>query len=200
MRSSKEPQYIRRLTVNFLLGVFFLAIYTLPARGQTLEILHDFFSRGVFPSSGVIQASDGNLYGTTLNGGVNNQGTVFRTAPDGSDFQQLHLFLCGADDGCFPFRGRLIQASDGNLYGTTLNGGPFNVGTVFRIALDGLGFQLIHSFQCVTEGCSPGGLIQASDGNLYGIIRAAGNLAPARFLRSCQTARVFSSYIHFNVM
>ena len=81
------------------------------------------------------------------------------------------LFQCGnlATDGCNP-RAGLILLSDGFLYGTTNLGGADNSGTVFKIATDGTGFQVIRSFNCnVAGGCNPqAGLIQLGDGFLYG--------------------------------
>jgi uncharacterized protein (TIGR03437 family) len=123
--------------------------------------------------SGVIQASDGNLYGTTYGGGPSGDGTIFRITTAGV-FMTLYN-LNRYDDGANPYAG-LIQASDGNLYGTTGSGGPngvyangyfFGYGTVFKITLAGV-FTPLHSFS-IDDGVSPyGGLVQASDGNFYG--------------------------------
>src|SRR6185369_7204696 len=81
------------------------------------------------------QASDGNFYGTRLNGGSGNQGTIFRITPDGI-FTTLHSFIADCAEGCSPFGG-LVQANDGNLYGTTVIGGAGGVGTVFRVTTGG---------------------------------------------------------------
>ena len=81
----------------------------------------------------LVQASDGNLYGTTLRGGANDKGTVFRIALDGT-LTQIHEFT--GDDGENP-EGTLIVGSDGNLYGTTLQGGKDSRGTIFRVTLAG---------------------------------------------------------------
>ena len=146
------------------------SVFRIAPNGSGFQIIHSLHCEtdGCFPQTGLIQASDGNLYGINESGGQFSDGTVFKIMPNGSGFQLLHSFQCGiATDGCSPI-GELIQANDGNLYGTTGGGGEFGGGILFRIALDGSSFQLIHSFQCVT-GCGPlAGLIQASDGNLYG--------------------------------
>ena len=176
MRSSKKPQCLWTL-ILVSLNLLFLAILAVPARGQTLEILHD-FSCQADDGCGrgrLIQATDGNLYGTSSNGGQFNQGVVFKLSLDGSTFQVFHSFQCVANDGCDP-GGGVSQASDGNLYGTTSLGGQFNEGTIYKISLDGSGFQFLHSFQCaVNNGCNPNSrLIQANDGNLYGTTRSGG--------------------------
>ena len=140
-----------------------------PSSAATTEILHDFLAFGAFPVGNVIEASDGNLYGTTSSGGASDGGTVFKIAKNGSGFTLIKSFGCGTTDGCEPSAG-LIEGSDGNLYGTTGGGGASDGGTVFRIAKDGSGFSLLKSFGCsITDGCSPvAGLIEGSDGNLYG--------------------------------
>jgi uncharacterized repeat protein (TIGR03803 family) len=90
-------------------------------------------SDGSNPTAGLIQGSDGNLYGTTFLGGANGHGTVFKITPSGTE-TVLHSFAGGFSDGESP-EASLIQGSDGNLYGTTLDGGFSSVGTVFKVAL-----------------------------------------------------------------
>ena len=120
------------------------------------------------PLAGLIQLSDGFLYGTTAQGGATNSGTVFKVKPDGTGFSVIKSFDClVANDGCNPFFAGLIQLSDGFLYGTTAG---TNDGTVFKLKPDGTSFSVIKSFHCGNaDGCSPlAGLIQLSDGFLYG--------------------------------
>ena len=130
----------------------------------TLTTLYSFgFSDGAYPDCGLIQASDGNLYGTTTAGGPNDAGTVFKITPAGTH-TTLYSFS-GGSDGALPYSG-VIQANDGNLYGTTWAGGNGN-GTLFRITTSGT-LTTIHDF-IYSDGAGPrGSLIQASDGNLYG--------------------------------
>jgi uncharacterized repeat protein (TIGR03803 family) len=122
------------------------------------------FSRGADganPNPGLIQATDGNFYGTTYIGGGSDQGTVFKMTPDGT-VTGLHAFT-GGSDGAYPFVG-LIQGFDGELYGTTYGGGSSNQGTAFKITRDG-DVTILHSFFDVG---SPSRLLQASDGYFYG--------------------------------
>ena len=137
----------------------------------TYEELHAFTQGGFEPVAGLIQASDGNLYGTTQSGGTFGQDTVYKITTGGA-FTLLHSFDCSMD-GCNLFAG-LIQASDGNLYGTTQGGGTFSGGTVYKITTGGA-FTLLHSFACSVDGCNPlAGLMQASDTNLYGTTFSGG--------------------------
>lgn len=120
---------------------------------------------GANPKGALLQASDGNLYGTTTAGGTNTGGTVFKISGNGTVIS-LYSFT-GSNDGATP-HGGLIQASDGNLYGTTVAGGINNYGTVFKISTNGALYSL-YSFTGGNDGAEPyGGLVRASDGNLYG--------------------------------
>jgi len=119
----------------------------------------------------VIQASDGNLYGTTQAGGANDGGTVFKMTTSGA-LTTLYSFCSQAncDDGGFPMAG-LVQASNGKFYGTTYAGGSQDEGTAFKITASGQ-LTTLYTF-CMQTNCPSGGnpgssLIQATDGNFYG--------------------------------
>jgi len=144
--------------------------------GGTLTTLHDFCSLtncsdGAQPSAGLIQASDGNFYGSTNVGGTNSEGTVFKITASGM-LSTLYTFCSQSScmDGAKPYA-KLLQATDGNLYGTTTSGGKFNQGTVFKITTAGK-LTTLYSF-CKLAACADGKtplgtLIQATDGNFYG--------------------------------
>jgi uncharacterized repeat protein (TIGR03803 family) len=136
-------------------------------------VLHSFGSGtdGATPDSALIQASDGNFYGTTTNGGTAASGAVFKITPAGVE---TVLYSFGSsNDGNFPLAG-LIQASDGNFYGTTGSGGAANGGTVFKLTPAGVE-TVLHSFGSGTDGTIPeAAMIQASDGNFYGTTASGG--------------------------
>ena len=134
---------------------------------------------GYHPSTPLVQSADGNFYGTTFDGGPSNNcsdgcGTVFKISPAGT-LTTLHIF--DGSDGGGPTAG-LVQGTDGNFYGTTIEGGtsnncPDGCGTVFKITPGGTLITL-HSFDR-TDGESPyGGLVQASNGIFYGTTEYGG--------------------------
>jgi uncharacterized repeat protein (TIGR03803 family) len=132
---------------------------------------------GQNPVSSLIQASDGNLYGTAYAGGATGHGTVFRIGNlSGTPTETVIFNFTGGADGSYP-EAALIQAADGNLYGTASFGGSGGFGTVFRINNPGgtPTVSVIHSFTNGADGGFPdASLIQASDGNLYGTASVGG--------------------------
>jgi len=128
---------------------------------------------GRYAWPGLVQGTDGNFYGTTTYGGTNNAGTVFQISP-GGNYTNLYSFLGPPSDGANPY-GSLAQGTDGNFYGTTINGGTNNAGTVFRISPGG-SYTLLHNFAGQpTDGAGPAGLVQGSDGNFYGMSNGGGS-------------------------
>ncbi len=130
---------------------------------------------GTTSETALVQGSDGNFYGVTHGGGANGYGVVYKVTPSGT-YTVLHSFDF-VNDGGNPV-GRLIQATDGNFYGTTYLGGVGDSGTVFKITPSGT-LTTLYQF-CTNLDCSQGaqpfaGVIQASDGNLYGVTTAGGN-------------------------
>ena len=141
----------------------------------TETVLHAFAggNDGSNPSAGVIANRKGDLFGTTLGGGVNSDGTVFRLAPDGTE-TVLHAFA--GNDGAHPLAALIRDKAD-NFYSTTDLGGTNNQGTVFRLAPDGTE-TVLYSFDSVAnaaDGFEPyAGLIKDESGNLYGTTYAGG--------------------------
>ncbi|MDB6173895.1 MAG: 3-carboxymuconate cyclase [Chthoniobacteraceae bacterium] len=129
-------------------------------------------NRGSAPSS-VIKGSDGNLYGTTRNGGVEDSGTVFKVTPTGL-LGTLSEF--GGNQGEHP-QSALLSGNDGNYYGTTQSGGTDKLGTIFRI-IPGAPLVTLVSFTGNggnSKGKSPSAeLIYGSDGSFYGTTSAGG--------------------------
>jgi len=137
---------------------------------------------GYGPVAGLVQATNGDFYGTTEYGGsteggkINPFGTVFKITPSGA-LTTLDSF--GVEDGCAPEpTAGLVQATNGDLYGTTTCGGADGAGTVFKITAAGK-LTTLYSFcpdaDCSESGSSPvAGLIQATDGSLYGTTYGGG--------------------------
>jgi uncharacterized repeat protein (TIGR03803 family) len=132
-----------------------------------LTTLHSFGgSDGEAANGGLVQGTDGNFYGTTVTGGANGTGTVFKITPQGA-LTTLYSFCSegGCTDGAYPNEG-VMQGTDGSFYGSTWWGGYYGYGTVFKITPQGL-LSSLHSFDG-TDGEQPDGLIQATNGILYG--------------------------------
>jgi uncharacterized repeat protein (TIGR03803 family) len=149
----------------------------------TETVLYSFAggSDGEHPYAGVIQGSDGNFYGTTYQGGTSGNGTVFKLTPGGTE-TVLYTFAGGSSDGAYPEAG-LIQGSDGNFYGNTLQGGAGGLGTVFKLTPSGTE-TVLHAFAGGSDGANPSAnLVQGSDGNLYGSTGAGGTSGNGTFFK-----------------
>ena len=120
------------------------------------------------PTGRLLEASDGNFYGTSMYGGAHGKGTVFKITPAGTE-TVLYSFTGGVSDGGNPLRVSLVEGNDGNFYGTASTGGANGKGTVFKITPVGV-LTNLHSFAgAPTDGNYPlAGLQQGSDGNFYG--------------------------------
>jgi uncharacterized repeat protein (TIGR03803 family) len=124
------------------------------------------FTDGAVPFAPLVQATNGNFYGTTnAGGGSGNQGAIFEITPSGGLTTLVDLGAAGYS----PYSG-LIQATDGNLYGTTWNGGLYGAGTVYGITLGGAPGMLYNFCEsgCPDGGAPFAGLVQATNGDLYG--------------------------------
>jgi len=155
-------------------------VFEIDTGGTAFTTIHGFVgSDGRGPRASLIQGTDGNLYGTTTSGGaggctitflVIGCGTIFKMDTNGTTFTTLYSF--GGGDGRGP--GQLIQGTDGYLYGTTNRGGSNDDGTIFKIDTNGSTLTTLHHF-AGGDGATPsGGLIQGTDGSLYGTTFAGG--------------------------
>jgi uncharacterized repeat protein (TIGR03803 family) len=134
---------------------------------QTIHSFGDTIPSGIrYPNGPLVQGSDGFLYGTTHYGGSNGLGTIFRINVSGG-FRTLVNFR-GGTSGANPF-GELIEGNDGNFYGVASgDGGSNGSGVLFKVSPSGK-LTILHSFTGRADGSNPvGGLVQATDGNLYG--------------------------------
>ena len=151
-----------------------------PPTSVTVTSLHSFkggASDGAQPNGPLLQASDGNFYGTTRGGGRSGCnvgcGVVYKLTPSG-EVSVLYAFGASPSDGDRPL-GRLIQGRDGALYGVTSSGGAYGGGTAFRVTLGGT-YSVLHSFGASpSDGVVPvGSLVEASDGSFYGATASGG--------------------------
>jgi uncharacterized repeat protein (TIGR03803 family) len=161
-----------RASAALVLATLLLVVAaTAGATAQTFKTLHSFNGTdGAYPYAAPVQATNGNLYGTTYSNEYKYSigGTVFKITPGGT-LTTLHSFK--GTDGLGPSAG-LVQATNANLYGTTQQGGAqFADGMIFKITPNG-NLKTLYSF-CSQSNCADGtepyaGLIQATNGNLYG--------------------------------
>src|SRR5258708_8743666 len=104
------------------------------AQAQTVTYLANFNGKNGSGPGPVIQATDGNFYGTTVHGGAYSQGNVFRSTPTGK-LSSIYSFCSqtGCADGQYPITAPIL-GTDGNLYGVT-SSGDTNAGTVYKMTL-----------------------------------------------------------------
>ena len=138
-----------------------------------VSVLHDFLTTlgdGLYPQDGLVQGTDGNLYGTTLRGGTADGGTVFQFTLAGN-YRVDYSFFPNSDPEAGP-----MQQTSGMLYGVTAAGGTSSLGSVYSVDM-GLG-----SFVALTRYRGKvGGVVQILGGGLIGTSSVAFNGAPASF-------------------
>lgn len=145
----------------------------------TESVLHSFRATndGYSPAGGVVVSASGHIFGTTYLGGCAGalNGTIFELTPSHSNRWKERVFELPESDGADPVSGLVADAS-GNFYGTTLGGGPYDSGTVFKLTpLGRNGWQetVIFAFGPST-GSYPSGLVIDAAGNLYGTTASGG--------------------------
>jgi uncharacterized repeat protein (TIGR03803 family) len=129
---------------------------------------------GANPGYGDLTFDQGNIYGTTLNGGDNNIGVVYELTPKGSGYTESLIYQFSGNDGANPDNGVILDSA-GNLYGTTYAGGLANYGTVFELMYPGPTQCTLWNFRDGSDGGHPtAGLIFDGSGNLYGATTTGG--------------------------
>jgi len=187
--------------------------------GGTLTTLYSFCAQpnctdGDQPAAGLILGTDGNFYGTTQYGGQGTScpyaglgcGTIFRITPGGT-LTTLYSFC--VQPNCADGRGPdapLFLASDGNFYGTTTYGGATTIycqgcGTIFKLTPGGTLTTPLYSF-CSQASCADGahptaGLVQGTDGNLYGTTFGGGNTYSNGTAFKITTTGTLTTFIKF---
>ena len=148
-------------------GEVFGTVYKITPSGKLTEIYTFPGTSGLAYPMAVTLGTDGNFYSTALGGGANKFGGVFKITPGGK-LTVIYSFK-GTPDGETP-KGTIIQASDGNFYGTTEGGGVNGFGSIYKMTPAGA-LTIIHSFsESDGLGIHPlAGLVQATDGKFYGV-------------------------------
>ncbi|MGA9042379.1 MAG: choice-of-anchor tandem repeat GloVer-containing protein, partial [Terriglobales bacterium] len=163
----------------------------------TLSPLYSFTSAttsGEYPYWPLVQAGDGNFYGTTEQGGAfTYYGTVFRMTTGGTVTFPVSF---NYSNGGYPF-GSMTLGGDGNLYGTTAIGGASGAGTVFRMTTNGV-LSTLASFNGINGKEPAGVLVQGPDGNLYGTTIIGGTAGNGNVFRMTP-AGVLSNLVSFNL-
>jgi uncharacterized repeat protein (TIGR03803 family) len=156
-------------------------------------VIHAFVGTdGMVPDAGLTLATDGNYYGTTIDGGTFGLGVLFRISPEGN-YLVLHDFQ-GGNDGGSP-TAPPVEASDGNLYGTTAENScsTCGVGTVYKYTRDGV-FTTIYVFD-TTHGAVPlAPLLQANDGQFYATAELGGSKGCGAILKLSTAGTLLHSY------
>jgi uncharacterized repeat protein (TIGR03803 family) len=137
-------------------------------------------TNGSYPTAALVQGSDGNFYGTTQSGGASGMGTVFEITSSGV---LTTLVSFNNTDGSVPLAG-LVQGTNGNFYGTTFQGGDLSIDGLFNNSGAGTVFEMTPAGVLTTlvvfngyNGANPaGGLVQGTNGNLYGTTSIGGNV------------------------
>ncbi len=148
-------------------------VFKLDTAGKE-TVLHSFAGSpqdGSFSESGLVRDAQGNLYGTTPEGGAYGNGTVFKV--DTTDkYSVLYSFSGGADGG--NPTAVLVLDQQGNLYGTTRGGGAYGNGTVFKWYVSTLNESVLYNFTGGADGSSPRGSLVLAHGNLFGHTKSGG--------------------------
>jgi len=165
-------------------GLGYGGVYELTPSGDSwvYTILH-FFTVGETPiNSGVIMDKAGNLYGETAGGGKFSDGTIYKLEPTSTGYKYLLLYSLDQNQGNYP-TGGLIFDQGGNLYGTTISGGPGDLGTIFELKHGSNGTwteSTLYTFQNTADGVSPeGGLVFDASGNIFGTTAYGGDTSCA---------------------
>ncbi|MEN8225061.1 MAG: choice-of-anchor tandem repeat GloVer-containing protein [Bacteroidota bacterium] len=148
--------------------------YHPPTGIYTKRIDFRYGENGARPYSPLIKASDGYVYGTTLDAGELFSGSIFRIDPTDMSFESVFYFDYMNTGGGI-YSGGMIQADNGLLYGTTDNGGSNFSGVLYVFDPVSFSYIVLHHFEEASTGKYPGGqLLQASNGKLYGVTNRGG--------------------------
>ena len=187
--------YVGRPGYPFLFAGGDGTVFKIDTNGNFSSLVSFNGTNGDHPQAALTLGCDGNFYGTTSVGGAtfineetNGYGTIFKMTPTGA---LTTLFSFNGNNGGYP-ESALLQADDGNLYGTTYSGGINDAGTVFKITTNG-DFASLVSFDGGNDALGQAALVQGSDGNFYGTTSTGSSdgsifqMTPAGFLTNIKT-------------
>jgi uncharacterized repeat protein (TIGR03803 family) len=159
----------------------FALIFAPSLSAQTEQTIYSFTGTtdGRNPLSSLVMDAAGNLFGTTFVGGAYGAGEVFELTPHsaGGWSESVIYSFTGGADGADPYFADVIFDASGNLYGTTVGGGSYNLGTVFKLTPTASGWSetVLYSFSGGLDGANPyAGLLFDTVGNLYGTTYSGG--------------------------
>lgn len=145
-----------------------------PGFSFSFTVLHSFAGTdGAVPEGGVVLDPQGNIYGTTVQGGPVGAGVVFKLDPTGSE-TVLYAFENGAGGGTPSPSSDLVQDEAGNLYGTA-NGGAFGCGVLFEVDPATGNETVLYAFTCGNDVRYPDAVIRDGIGNFYGTTASGGS-------------------------
>jgi uncharacterized repeat protein (TIGR03803 family) len=147
-------------------------VYKITPAGRLTVIYYFDVTHGYQPEGPLVQGSDGSFYGTANGGGTIGNGVIFKITSTGT-LTVLHN-VNAATDGSTTY-GALVQATDGNFYGTTNAGGSLGSGTIFKISpISPYTYTVVYNFDGTTGADPYAGLVQHTNGILYGDTNTGG--------------------------
>jgi uncharacterized repeat protein (TIGR03803 family) len=148
-------------------------IFRIDPATDTYTDIHDMVQiQGSTPLGGLVQCTDGKLYGMTQGGGSNSSGVIFSFDLATNTYDDLYSFVSSTGEN--PQYGKLMQATNGKLYGLTSQGGTSSRGVIFSFDPVTGDYADLHDFGGVDGGSPEGSLVQAENGMLYGMTYAGG--------------------------
>ncbi len=167
-----------------------------PTNDQYYDIYDFDNTNGGNPYGGLKEFSDGKLYGASYMGGANNLGVIYSFDPATSVYTKLYVF--DGASGANPRYGDLTEGADGKIYGVTSMGGANGVGVVFSFDLATGTFTNMHDFDGATGSSPYGGLVQASNGILYGMTSAGGSNSLGVLFSINPATNAYTDLLDFN--
>lgn len=178
-------------------------VFRVERDGTAFQVLHHFASSNDCrnPQSELIEAQDGQIYGTATGGGGHGLGGVFKIGKDGQGYSIVTGFFRGQPDDPRRPVGGLIQLASGAFYGTTKMGGSKNNGTVFRLEPGGQ-LSVVKSLGLVAGGVMQpeGTLLEAADGLLYGTCTLGGTVGGGGVFRIATDGSAFAILHQFGTL